>query len=196
MLGFSPHLFALLSAHLLLWSLLLLGLRPLSVCPSCNSTSTCLPLRSLQLPQALFGPLLLILCYFQSPLHQHNPLTHQFQGLVPMLPATTITPLVTTFLGKACGGRGHRRAPTPYPHPPILLSSFSLPWILASMETDLRLLANEKRRRPKKESKSFQSLSPKVRVPCGIRKLPPPQNSAPSSQLTECLRSPDLCPLT
>lgn len=186
MLGFSPHLSALLSARLPPWSLLLLGLRPLSkVCPSCSSTSVCPPLGSLRLPGALFGSRLLTPCHFQSPLCQHNPLTHQLQGPVPMLPATAITPLVTTFLGKACGGRGHSRAPTPPPRPPILLCSLSLPWILASMETGLRLLANEKRKRVLPRSES-PGEAPEEAPSWGVRNLPPPQNSARSPQPTEC----------
>ena len=40
----------------------------------------------------------------------------------------------------------------------ILLWSLSLPWTSASVETDLRLLAKEKRSRPKKESRSFLLL--------------------------------------
>lgn len=54
---------------------------------------------------------------------------------IPHALATMTTPLVPTFLGKACGGRG--LAPRE-----IQLSTLSLSWASVSMETDTGLLAN------------------------------------------------------
>lgn len=133
-----------------------LGTRGPSLRPSHDSVSMCVPGVSGNAPAALWAP-----------------------PVASSLPSINTVPLLTT--SKCWGARCHsNRDHIPCYHlsrkglrwegsqkgnplpPRLLFSWLSLPWPLASMETGLRLPANQKRPRPRKDSKSFPppALSP------------------------------------